>query len=477
MQWSAGTPESGGVSSRAVLDFVAALEKFEFVHSFILIRNDIEIASGWWAPYRAETPHLLYSLSKSFISCAVGIAAGEGRLTLDTPLPDIFPEYRPGISDGRFFRMTVRHLLTMTTGHAVCSTAFFKAVPGGDFKRDFFTSPLEFEPGSRFVYNSGATFMLSAAIRRLTGENPSVYLKNRLLSPLGIGERRWEKSPDGTEFGGWGYRLTTREIASFARMLLHGGRAGGRQLVPAEYLAEATAFQVDNSMNEAPDWKQGYGFQFWRCRHNAFRGDGAFGQYALVIPEKNTALAVTAGGKNMQTILDIVWEHLLPRLEDRPLPEDPQAHARLREKLASLRLPQLHGEAPRRDTVLAAAFGPNETGIRHVRIEETASGCQVSFTQEDGRIEILRAGWQEPFEGETALEDGEKRPYSATARTTENGVLMRVYFTSTPFVSDYRFTVEGKKLVLARERNLHFRTSPWPELAGRVEENSGMLPK
>jgi len=472
MQWSTGTPESAGVSSSAVLDFVTALEKFEFVHSFFLIRNDAGIASGWWAPYRAETPHLLYSLSKSFISCAVGIAAGEGLLTLDTPLLEIFPGYRSDIGDERFERMTVRHLLTMTTGHAVCSTAYFKAVPGGDFKRDFFTSPLEFEPGSRFVYNSGATFMLAAAIRRLTGENPSAYLKTRLLSPLGIGEHHWAKSPDGTEFGGWGYRLTTAEIASFAQMLLHRGSVGGRQLVPAEYLAEATAFQADNSMNEAPDWKQGYGFQFWRCRHDSFRGDGAFGQYALVIPRKNTVLAVTAGGKNMQTILDIVWEHLLPRLEDRPLPEAPRAHAHLLEKLASLHLPQLRGEAPRRDTALAAAFEPNATGIRRVRIAETASGCRIVFTLEDGREETLRAGWEEPFEGETALEDGEKRPYSATVRRTGKELQLRAYFTSTPFVSDYRFTTEGEKLLLARERNLHFRTQPWPEISGRTEPDT-----
>jgi CubicO group peptidase (beta-lactamase class C family) len=468
MQWSTGTPEAAGVSSAAVLDFVTALEKFEFVHSFFLIRNDTGIASGWWAPYRAETPHLLYSLSKSFISCAVGIAADEGRLTLDTPLLEIFPEYRSEISDARFERMTVRHLLTMTTGHAVCSTVYFKAVPGEDFKRDFFTSPLEFEPGSRFVYNSGATFMLAAAIRRLTGENPSVYLKDRLLFPLGIGERYWEKSPDGTEFGGWGYRLTTAEIASFAQMLLHKGCAGGRQLVPAEYLAEATRFQVDNSMNEAPDWKQGYGFQFWRCRHDAFRGDGAFGQYALVIPQKNTALAITAGGKNMQTILDIVWEHLLPRLEDRPLSEDQRAHARLLEKLASLQLPQLHGEAPRHDTVFTAVFEPNETKIRRVRIAGTVTGCQVTFTLEGGREETLRAGWTSPAEGETALEDGEKRPYSATARRTGKELQLRAYFISTPFVSDYRFSAEGEKLLLFRERNLYFRTTPWPELAGRL---------
>lgn len=465
-----GSPESAGVSSRAVLDFVAALEKFEFVHSFILTRNDIRIASGWWRPYAPETPHLLFSLSKSFVSCAVGIAMGEGRLTVDTRLLDIFPEYRAVVTDGRFERMTIRHLLTMTTGHEVCSTAFFKADPRGDLKRDFFTSPLVFEPGSRFVYNSGATFMLSAAIRRLTGENPSVYLKKRLLELLGIAEREWEKSPDGTELGGWGYRLTTDEIASFAQMLLHGGRAGEKQLVPAEYIASATAFQADNAMNEAPDWKQGYGFQFWRCRHNAFRGDGAFGQYALVVPAQRMTLAVTAGGKNMQTILDIVWDHLLPRLEDRPLPEDKDSCGRLREKLASLALPRLHGVPPDRASAVSAAFSPNPAGIRRVRIERTPARCQVCFTLDDGRRETIRAGWETPETGTTRLEDGEERPYSATAESTEDGIAVRAYFISTPFVSEYRFAVTGDKMVFSRERNLYFRTSPWPELSGQTEK-------
>ena len=472
MRWSKGSPESVGISSSALLDFVNGLEKFEFVHSFLLLRNGIEAASGWWAPYDPETPHLLFSLSKSFISCAIGIAIGEKRLTLDTLLLDIFPEYKRHVTDPRYERMTIRHLLTMASGHGVCSTSFFKNHT--DLLLAFFTSPLKFEPGEHFVYNSGATFVLSAAIRRLTGENPVDYLRERFLRPLGIADRSWEKSPDGTDFGGWGYRLTTREIASFALMLLEHGRCNGKQLIPETYLAEATAFQIDNSSNEALDWKQGYGFQFWRCRHNAFRGDGAFGQYALVIPEKSLALAITSGGKNMQQILDVVWDKLLPNLQESPLPEDPAAWTALQKKLFSLSLPVLHGQPPRRKSKLLVDLEENPLKLQNVEIQLSPENCQIIFSR-NGQKETLSAGWEKPERGFTSLEDNEERPYSATAEISGKTLKLRVYFYSTPYVSEYIFTVEKERLTFCRERNLHFLTTPWPQITGYLKSGSDQV--
>lgn len=181
-----------------------------------------------------------------------------------------------------------------------------------DWAAAFFQSPLAYRPGERFVYNSGATYMLSALLRRVTGQSLTAYLRPRLLEPLGFGERNWETCPKGIEVGGWGFYATTEELARFAQMLLQGGKWQGRQLVPADYLKMATSFQIDNSMNDQPDWRVGYGFQFWRCRHNAFRGDGAFGQYALVMPEQDAVLAITSGLRNMQQVLDLVWQHPAP---------------------------------------------------------------------------------------------------------------------------------------------------------------------
>ncbi|MBR7104766.1 MAG: serine hydrolase [Lentisphaeria bacterium] len=470
MRWRTGTPESAGISSRALLKWVEALDQYEHVHSFMLIRNGIEAASGWWAPFDPHTPHLLFSLSKSFISCAAGFAIAEKRFALSTPVLEIFPEYRKFITDSRFEQMTIRHLLTMSTGHGVCSTAFFKLVPDGDLVRDFFTSPLEYAPGERFVYNSGATFMLSAALRRTTGENPSRYLRPRMLDALDIGERFWEKSPDGTDFGGWGYRLTTEEIASFALMLLEQGRVNGVRILPEDYFQESVRQQIstETPANANADWRQGYGYQFWRCRHNAFRADGACGQYALVMPEQNMVLAVTAGGRNMQQILDTVWDILLPGVAAAPLPEDPENRQRLSEKLAGLALPVLHGEAPRKKKELIIELASNQESLTHIAIALHPESCTLTFKRSGMPDEVIRAGWEKPLAGETALEDHENRPVSATAKLCGSTLQVRCIFFSTPFISDYRFTFEGNHVRLNRKRNLSFRYSPLEDFEGTL---------
>lgn len=347
------TPESVGIPSSAVNRFIDSLAELDSVHSFMLLRHGKVAAELWNAPYRPEVPHELFSLSKSFTSVAIGFARQEGKLQLDDKIAEFFREKLPADPDPRFLRMTVRHLLTMSSGHDRCALCYMINQQEPDFVRSFFRSPLVYEPGSRFVYNSGATYMLSALIRRLTGENLTDYLRPRLFEPLGFGEREWEKDPEGTELGGWGFHLTTEEIARFSQLLLDGGRWEGKQILPADYLAQATAFQIDNSMNTQPDWKVGYGFQFWRCRHNAFRGDGAFGQYALVMPDQDAALAVTSGMRNMQSVLDRVWDILLPAMQEAPLPEAPAEQQALRARCACAAFPVLPG--PGRELVLEAA--------------------------------------------------------------------------------------------------------------------------
>ena len=463
------SPESAGVHSGAVLDFVNALDRINYVHSFLLSRNGREIASGWWKPYDPETPHLLFSLSKSFVSCAVGLLADEGKITLDTPVTEIFPEYCADIADEKFFRMTVRHLLTMSAGHDRCATEFFRAAGQNDFVKVFFSSPLVHEPGSVFVYNSGATYLLSAIVRKLSGQNVTEYLAPRMLNDLGIAKRKWETCPAGTEFGGWGYRLTTREIAAFAEMLLNKGKVNGKQLVPAHYLEQACSFQIDNSRNEAADWRVGYGFQFWRCRNNAFRGDGAFGQYALVIPEKRVTLAITSGVSDMQQILDAVWEHLLPAFGSGPLPEDPGVLAALREKCSTLAVPALHGKGPAEERTAEIVFNVNPVGISGCRIDLKKAFCRVVFRRENAPDTAISAGWEGNFAaGETDLEEQEMRQVFSTAAAYENSVRIRSCYTGTPYLSDYTFEFDGNAVRFRRKRNRIFQDTEWPELTGKL---------
>lgn len=462
------TPESVGISSSVISRFIDSLAELDSVHSFMLLRHGKVAAELWNAPYRPDVPHELFSLSKSFTSAAIGFARQEGKLQLDDSVAEFFPEKLPRDPDPRFLRMTVRHLLTMSSGHDRCALCYMINQQEPDFVRSFFRSPLVYEPGSRFVYNSGATYMLSALIRRLTGENLTDYLRPRLFEPLGFGEREWEKDPEGTELGGWGFHLTTEEIARFSQLLLDGGRWEGKQILPADYLAQATAFQIDNSMNTQPDWKVGYGFQFWRCRHNAFRGDGAFGQYALVMPDQDAALAVTSGMRNMQSVLDRVWDILLPAMQEAPLPEAPAEQQALRARCACAAFPVLPG--PGRELVLeAASFEANAPGVEALRIESTLNSCRLTLRR-NGQEEQLEAGFGRRIDNRTRFGCSQLRRMAASAAWHGDDTLeVLAHLYETPYRLRILIRREGKQVTFERIANLLFFGLPeWPLLRGEV---------
>lgn len=188
--------------------------------------------------------------------------------------------------------------------------------------------------------------MLSAIVQKLTGQTLLQYLRPRLFAPLGIGEATWEKlSVLVSTPAAMGLKVTTEDIARFGQLYLQQGVWQGQQLVPTAWIAEATAKQVSNGSKPESDWEQGYGYQFWRCRHNAYRGDGAFGQYCIVLPEQDAVLAITSGLGDMQAPLTIIWEKLLPAMGPTPLATDSAGQQALQQKLATLRLAPQAGAA------------------------------------------------------------------------------------------------------------------------------------
>jgi CubicO group peptidase (beta-lactamase class C family) len=197
--------------------------------------------------------------------------------------------------------------------------------------------PVPHKPGTHFRYNTPATFMQSAIVQKATGQNLVEYLRPRLFEPLGVDSPRWDNNPQGIAIGGYGLYLRTEEIAKFGQLYLQRGRWQGRQLIPEAWVELATTKQVSNGSNPASDWDQGYGFQFWRCRHNAFRGDGKDGQFCVVLPEEDAVVVMTANTTNMQAQLNVVWDKLLAAFHDGPLPEDDDATGSLRQLVASLK--------------------------------------------------------------------------------------------------------------------------------------------
>ncbi|WP_278911895.1 serine hydrolase domain-containing protein [Deinococcus wulumuqiensis] len=329
---------AAGVDPQAVLNFLTRLERDGLeVHALELWRRGRPALQGSWSPYRTDTLHQLHSVSKSFLSAAVGLCVSEGRFGLDDRVLDFFPADREqaarGVSD-----LTVRHLLTMSSGHAEAVRPRLNFTDPRPWVPTYLHAPLAHSPGTHFLYDSADSFMLSATVQQVTGQRVLDFLRPRLLEPLGIGTARWLSSPEGVNTGGWGLRLTTSDLARFGELLRCGGVWQGRPLLPAAWLEQAIHPQIPTTHAD-PDWACGYGFQFWPSRHGAYRADGMLGQFVLVLPAQEAVLAVTAGTPRMQALLDAVWDELLPSFHAEALPEGLDVAERLRRALADLHLP------------------------------------------------------------------------------------------------------------------------------------------
>jgi CubicO group peptidase (beta-lactamase class C family) len=327
------TPESQGISSVAIREFIETADRdIDSMHSFMLVRHGHVVAEAWWQPESAEKPHVLWSLSKSFTSTAVGLAIAEGKLSLDDPVLKFFPDDAQVEPSENLRAMTVRDLLTMSAGHQ--DELNWREAP--HWAKAFLAHPVPHEPGTFFRYNTPATYMLSAIVQKVTGETVVDYLQPRLFDPLGIEPPQWDESPQGESIGGYGLYLRTEDIAKFGQLYLQRGEWNGVQLLPADWVELASSKQVENGSNPDSDWNQGYGFQFWRCRHNAYRGDGKDGQFCIVLPEQDAVVVLTANTGDMQAELNIVWDKLLPALGDEPLTADESGTAQLHETILRL---------------------------------------------------------------------------------------------------------------------------------------------
>ena len=328
------------VDPAAVLALVDAVEADPAIelHSLMVVRHGHVVAEGWWAPHTPERTRLLYSLSKSFTSTALGFALAEGRFSLDDTVVSHFPELDAEITDPRSRSVTLRHLASMASGH---DRDMMQEALTGDPRepvRGFLLVPPDQQPGSLFAYSQPCTYTLAAIIQRTTGMRLSEYLRPRLFDPLGIGEVGWLTWPPGREQGFSGLFARTEDVAKLGQLYLQRGRWGEDQLLPECYVEQATSRQIDTPNQDNVDWRQGYGFQFWMARHG-YRGDGAFGQFCVVLPEADAVVAITAGTEAMQAVLDNLWRHLLPGLDAGRT--DDAAQQELDQRLDGLSLPAL----------------------------------------------------------------------------------------------------------------------------------------
>ena len=458
------TPEKQDVASAALLGFIDEAEaKINALHSVVIVRHGSVIAEGWWAPYAAEEPHQMFSLSKSFTSTAVGLAIAEGKFSVEDPVLKFFPDEAPAQPSANLKAMRVRDLLTMSTGHHNEDINNFPYNDDTSAVRKFLALPVTHKPGTFFVYNTPATFMLSAIVQKTTGQSVLEYLRPRLFEPLGIANPTWEANKQGISMGGFGLSIRTEDIAKFGQLYLQKGRWNGKQLVPATWVETATSRWMSNGSNPASDWEQGYGFQFWRCRYGVIRGDGAHGQFCLVLPELDTVIAITAGTRDLQGVLNVVWAKLLPALQAKTtggLPADEATHAKLKARLASLSLkhpvavstPALAQEIAGRRYV----FPKNPLGIESVALEPSSSGARATqLTTVVGgkrdRVDLPLGEWVKgevesgPMAGVVALSGAWTAPDTFTVEVARY---------RTPIVLRHRLTFTGDDVTLELQANV-----------------------
>ena len=377
------TPEAQNIDTSLIQQFLDAVEsesKHE-VHSMMLLRNGKVFAEGWWAPYGPENKHTMYSVSKSFTATAIGLAVAEGRIKVTDKVVSFFPESLPATISPNLAELEIKHLLSMSVGH---DKSFNQEVfTEEDWVRAFLSMPVTNPPGTKFLYNTSASYMLSAIIQKVTGQNLLEYLKPRLLDPLEISGLDWETDLNGIQVGGWGLRLKTEDMAKFGQLFLQKGQWNGKQVLPESWIAEASTMKIMQEPDASPqrmasnDWIQGYGYQMWRSR-----------QYILILPEVDGVIVITSETSDMQGLLDVIWKYLLPAYS-----EVGKTDLNLSQRLKDLSLNPMKGERNRKmEKIIGGKTYKIENEnqkIESFSLNFNEGMCKLIISEEGGNYEFL----------------------------------------------------------------------------------------
>lgn len=333
------TPESVGVKSSAVSAFIEEInEKGIGLQSFTFIRRDKIFAGCFWEPYSKDVPHVLYSMSKSVTSTAVGFCVDEGLLDLDDKVHTFFPEYKVRSIQNK--AITVRMLLTMRSDKLI---TFLDNKGNTDWVKNFWSAPFFAPSDTLFNYISESTYMLSAIVSKVTGMSMIDYLYPRMFEPLGIEKPFWESDGKGNNAGGWGLYMKSEDVAKFFLPYMHGGKyKDGTQLIPEDWVKTATAKQTDTLREGVLDDIYGYGFQFWRTSYpNSFLANGLFGQRCVFLPEYDAMMVMNSGHAKDYEIMEVFWKHFPEAFQYGTLPENETEYDYLQQIIKSCHVKDL----------------------------------------------------------------------------------------------------------------------------------------
>ncbi|MBR7128511.1 MAG: serine hydrolase [Lentisphaeria bacterium] len=467
---SCATPEKMGVHSEWIINLIKKMSKWEYLHQFSIVRHSQVIATGCFAPYSKADKHHLFSGTKTMTSFAVGLLYDRGIVGLDDKVLKFFPEIQ--VTDDKWERMTIRHLLTMSSGHAICPMlSAYNTVKSHDFVKIFFEAPLKYEPGEFFVYNTCATYIISEIIKRSSNKDMADWLQEEIFSEMGIKDVSFLRVDNGVPVGGVGGFIRHDDWTKFNLLLLNYGKYDGKQLISEEYMRMASSKQIDNSHNpgDSMNWKIGYGFQIWMNELDGFRADGAYGQYALCFPRLDLLFMINSGTAEMGKLGELIASEFVSKLspDDTELPENPQAYNELQQLCAALKIPVLSEEVNDASLIGKQSFKCDFKGIKRIDFNGRNS---VKITLNDERVIAWQIGSCEYVINEFYDLENNKRKYAIAGHYLESGDFEIVAF---DLNSVYRITylckIDGDKLRIKRDIKLTLLNGNWDrELEGEL---------
>ena len=300
-------------------------KKLTVYHVVVRQHGDI-VGTFDWRDNRRDNIH---SVSKSFISMALGMAVEEGILRLDEKPAEIFADKLPADPSQNLLDMTIRDMIMMATGHDYFILQGYSGDPrypgrdeleDDDWVRYAMTFPVPYRPGTHWKYNNFGPYLCSVILTDRTGQRLRDWMMPRLFTPLGIRNPQWfEAAIPSYTLGCGGLHLSTEELSRFAQLLLNKGEWEGKQLVPAHWVEEATSCHISNAVegkSQTPDLCAGYGYFFWRCaRDNAYSGRGWGGQHIIVLPEQDACVTIMSHEFDTQSVYNCVWDQIVPQLK------------------------------------------------------------------------------------------------------------------------------------------------------------------
>ncbi len=396
--FAAVQPEAVGIPSDSIINFMNRLEQYNIcMHSFILVRYGKVAAETYYYPYRADTLHRMFSVTKSFVSLAIGLLTAEGKISLDDRIIDHFPEkLPPGGVHPYIAKTTIQDMLMMASAHARTS---WSNLSERDWVKTFFVVKPSHLPGTVFSYDTSSSHTLTALVEKLTGLSLLDYLRSKFLNEIGFSKEAYiTTDPLGISQGGSGLMAVPMDLAKVAWIVMQQGEYRGKQYLPREYLAEAVKKQIDTSVKgNTIDEQQGYGYQFWRVRNNGYAMFGMGGQLAVCFPDKDLLFVTTADTQEnacgVPIIMDSFFKNIYQNLSDQPLPKDPLKWSELKELLANSEIKPLKGmqNSNMADIVNGKEFlfSDNPMGLKSLKLELDKEHGKFSYINQTGSHKLL----------------------------------------------------------------------------------------